>query len=140
MILLDTNVISEMMKSLPLPRVIAWLDRQESSQLYISTVTIAEISYGLGVLPNGKRRHYLEKAFHKVLKYAFNQRILPFHEAAAFCYGKLMANRKNKGRPMSVLDGQIAAIASAHEAALATRNVRDFEGCQLELIDPFNYK
>lgn len=137
MIVLDTNIISEMMRSLPAIQVSNWLDEQDAVELYITTVTISEISYGLNVLPDGNRRKLLESAFNKVIQTAFKHRILPFDEPAAHLYGKLMGNRKILGRPMSVSDGQIAAITRTQEATLATRNIRDFMDCGLDLINPF---
>ena len=137
MILLDTNIISEMMKQSPNTQVLDWFNQQKSTALFISTITIAEISYGLHALPNGKRRQYLEEAFHQVLHVGFKHRILSFDETAARLYGKLMANRKAIGKPLSAPDGQIAAIASAHAFVLATRNHRDFAECDLAVINPF---
>jgi len=137
MILLDTNVISEMMKKAPSPQVIEWMDQQPGSELFISAVTVAEIIYGLKALPAGNRRHFLETAFNKVVQEAFEHRVLSFNEIAASYYGKIMSHRKALGRPLSILDGQIAAIALAHGASLATRNIKDFKDCKLELINPF---
>src|SRR3990167_9160330 len=117
MIILDTNIISEMMKSSPAAKVSGWLDQQEVTQLYITTITIAEISYGLNVLPKGSRRQLLENAFNKTIQAAFKHRILSFDEPAAHLYGKMMGHRKEFGRPLSVLDGQIAAIARVQDAA-----------------------
>lgn len=137
MIILDTNVISELMKSEPNQQVIAWLDQQDPVTLFTTSITVAEIVYGLDVLPSGKRRDYLEAAFNQVLIDAFKHRVLIFDESAAHVYGKLMENRKTLGKPLSVLDGQIAAIARANQMRLATRNTRDFFDCELNLINPF---
>lgn len=137
MILLDTNIISEMMKKAPDAQVVAWLDAQAAADLYISSVSIAEIIYGLKALPAGNRRQLLENAFNKVLEQAFEHRILSFDEVAASYYGKIMSHRKALGRPMSILDGQIASIALAQGAILATHNIRDFKDCKLELVNPF---
>lgn len=137
MIIMDTNIISEMMKPSPSAKVINWVDQQNASGLYVTTVTIAEISYGLNVLPNGNTRTLLEEAFNKAIMEAFKHRILSFEERAAHFYGKIMGHRKELGRPLSVLDGQIAAIASAHSYVIATRNIRDFVDCGVELINPF---
>lgn len=137
MILLDTNIISEMMKNKPSAKVMAWIDGQEITQLFIATIIVAEISYGINALPNGNRREFLIKAFDSALNDAFKHRILPFDELAAHKYGKIMSHRKKIGRPFAVIDGQIAAIALSQGAALATRNTRDFSDCDLELIDPF---
>lgn len=137
MILLDTNIISEMMKPSPSEKVVYWIDQLDSARLFISTITIAEISYGVNALPNGDRRDLLEDAFSKAIMDAFKHRILSFDESAAHQYGKIMALRKERGRPLSVLDGQIAAIASVNAFVIATRNVSDFIHCGVELINPF---
>lgn len=137
MIILDTNIISEMMKQTPSYKVIKWIDRQDSIELYITTVTIAEISYGINALPNGKRRQLIEDAFNKLLNAAFKHRILSFDEISAHQYGKLMGHRKESGKPLSILDGQIAAIAFTQTKTIATRNTRDFVDCGVELINPF---
>ena len=137
MIIVDTNVIFELMKPSPLNNVIAWIDQQDAVQLFITTITIAEISYGLNVLPEGNRRTLLEEAFNKAINDAFEHRTLTFDKSAAHFYGQLMGRRKELGRPLSILDGQIAAIAFAHGSVVATRNVRDFAECGLELVNPF---
>jgi len=137
MILLDTNIVSEVMKPVPARTVLEWLDACDAETLYLSTITIAEIGFGLRVLPEGKRRQSLEDRFDLFVTKGFDQRVLTFDEKAAQLYGELMARRRRLGRPMSALDGQIAAIARAHGAVLATANVRDFEECGVEILDPF---
>lgn len=137
MILLDTNIISEMMKPSPSTKMMEWIDQQEVIHLFITTITIAEISYGIHALPKGNRRRIIENAFDKAIRNSFKHRILSFEEPAAHLYGKLMGQRKELGKPLSILDGQIAAIALSHGAALATRNIRDFTHCSLDLINPF---
>jgi hypothetical protein len=136
-ILLDTNVVSAVMAPAPPGTVLRWLDHQPTETLYLSAVTIAEIGYGLEVLPDGKRRRDLEERFDRFVARGFAYRILPFDEKAAHLYRELMARRRGAGRPMSVLDGQIAAIARAHRFAVATRNVSDFEECGIEILNPF---
>lgn len=138
MIILDTNIISEMMKSAPSINVISWFDKQVTATLFITTITIAEITYGLHALPLGARRKTLENAFHNTLIDGFAHRVLLFDEKAARIYGEIMGNRKTLGHPFSILDGQIAAIAHSRNAKLATRNSRDFIECGIELINPFN--
>lgn len=138
MILLDTNVISAVMMPAPPGPVLRWLNERETAGLYLSTITLAEIGYGLRVLPDGKRRRDLEDRFARFIAEGFEQRILPFDEAAALIYGEIMAHRKGLGRPLGVLDGQIASIARAHGLAVATRNTRDFDECGLELVNPFD--
>lgn len=137
MIIVDTNIVSELMKAAPSIKVMAWVNAQEANQLYITTVTIAEITYGLATLDQGKRRDSLEDAFTKAVLAAFKYRVLSFDEPAAHIYGKIMGHRKEIGRPLSILDGQIAAIAKAHDATLATRNIKDFGDCEIPLINPF---
>lgn len=137
MILLDTNIVSEIMAPAPARAVIDWLNRQETVNLYLSTITIAKIGYGLWILPDGKRRRSLEDRFEKFVSHGFEQRILGFDERSARLYPDVMGRRKAMGRPLGVLDGQIASIARANHLAIATRNRRDFEECGLDLIDPF---
>ena len=137
MIILDTNVISEAMRPAPEPNVSRWLDVQSAGALYLTTITIAEVRFGLGVLPRGRRRHALEDGFQRILAEGFQGRLLPFDEPAADEYGGLMSRTRAIGRPMSVLDGQIAAIARAHGFAIATRNARDFEESGVRLLNPF---
>ena len=137
MILLDTNVVSELMKTRPTEVVVTWLNGQVSEKLYVSAITIGEIVYGLRILPDGKRRSGLRERFERFISVAFDQRVLPYDESAARTYGELMGDRKELGHPMSVPDGQIAAIASLNHLAVATRNVVDFEDCGIEVINPF---
>jgi predicted nucleic acid-binding protein len=139
MILLDTNVVSEVMKTRPAEAVVAWLNSQDSEKLYVSAVTIGEIAYGLRILPDGKRRTGLCERFERFVDLAFDQRVLNYDEAAARIYGELMGDRKELGLPMSVPDGQIAAIARRNHLAVATRNVLDFENCGIEVINPFEF-
>lgn len=137
MILLDTNIISELMGNEPNESVIDWLKQTDSAALYLSAVTLAEIRYGLEILPSGRRRKSLESRFEQFIDLAFSGRVLSFDESAAKHYGSLMAIRRSAGWPMSSLAGQIAAIALANNAQLATRNVKDFELCDLNIINPF---
>jgi hypothetical protein len=137
-ILLDTNIVSAIMAPAPPPVVIDWLNRQETVTLYLSTITIAEIGYGLWAMRDGKRRRTLEDKFERFVADGFEQRLLYFDERSARLYAEVMGRRKAIGRPMSVLDGQIASIARANDLAVATRNIRDFEECGLDLINPFD--
>jgi len=136
-IILDTNIVSEFMGSPPAELVLSWLNRQDVANLYFTTVSIAEIGFGLRVMPDGRRRQMLADRFERFLVTAFESRILSFDEGAARIYGEIRGHRKEQGRPMSDFDGQIAAIAKSQGFAVATRNVRDFEACGLELINPF---
>jgi toxin FitB len=137
MILLDTNVVSAAMAQTPIRPVLDWLDRRETTSLYLSTITIAEIGFGLRILPEGKRRRDLWRRFEQFVARGFEHRILPFDTPAAREYAEVMGQRRESGRPMSVPDGQIAAIARTRRLAVATRNVRDFELCGLEILNPF---
>jgi toxin FitB len=137
MILLDTNIVSEVMKASPAEAVLEWLNQQESSSLYVSTITIGEISYGLRILPDGKRRSGLNDKFEQFIAMAFAQRVIAYDEPAASVYGEIMGARKESGRPMSIPDGQIAAIARCNHLTVATRNVSDFEQSGVDLLDPF---
>ncbi len=137
MILVDTNLVSEVMKVAPSETVVTWLNNQKSSSLFISTITIGEIEYGLRILPVGKRRMRLKERFERFISLAFAQRVLPYDETAARTYGDIMGFRREIGHPMSVPDGQIAAIAKINGLTISTRNTSDFEDCGVELVDPF---
>lgn len=137
MIVLDTNVVSEVVKPSPSPNVIGWLNGQETSDLYVTTITLGEISYGVEVLPDGKRRTSLSRALHQFVDRAFADRVLVFDRESAHEYGQVMAGRRKLGRPLSAPDGQIAAVARRHQFLLATRNLDDFEECGLGLVNPF---
>lgn len=137
MILLDTNVISELMRPVPEAAVVAWLNSQDASRLALSTISIAEISYGVQCLQDSLRRRLLSERFDQLLRRGFAYRILDFDQSAARIYGEIMAHRRAIGRPVSVLDAQIAAIARTHHLAIATRNTSDFEETGLELINPW---
>ena len=137
MILLDTNVVSEVMRAQPADSVVAWLNGQRSEQLYVSAITLGEIAYGLRILPDGRRRSGLRERLERFIALAFDQRVLAQDEPGARIYGDGMGDRRALGATMSVPDGQIATIARRDQLAVATRNVRDFEGCGIEGIDPF---
>ena len=126
MILLDTNLISELMKSNPHPGVTEWVDDLPESALFVSTITRAEIELGIALLPAGRRKQSIAGAAQLMFE-QFADRCLVFGETAAIQYGQLIALRKNAGRPISVEDAQIASIALANGLRLATRNLKDFE-------------
>ncbi len=138
MIMLDTNVVSEFMTSPPAGPVLNWLNAQDATALYLSTITIAEIGFGLSVMPAGRRQRLLQERFEQFVAAAFDQRILSFDENAARIYGDILAHRQEIGRPMSTFDGQIAAIARSRGFAVATRNTKDFEACRITLVNPFS--
>ena len=137
MILLDTNVLSEVLKPLPSSIVLYWLATQEPSTVFITTITQAEILYGVESLPPGKRRTRLLSAVERVFADEFEGRILPFDEDAARAFARIAAARSTAGRPISQFDAMIAAIAQSQNAAVATRNTSDFERCGIQLIDPW---
>lgn len=137
MIILDTNVVAEIMKASPSRAVLDWLNAQDTASLYLTAISLAEIGYGLCLLPDGKRRQFLAERFEQFVAQAFEQRILSFDEAAACAYGGIMGHRKALGRPISVTDGQIAAIAKTRGFTIATRNIKDFEESQITLVNPF---
>jgi predicted nucleic acid-binding protein len=136
-IVVDTNVISELSNQQPNPAVSAWFLAQEAHSLATTSISLAEVLYGLELLPHGKRRERLSELSHIIFETALNGRVLPFGEPAARHYARLLAARRRRGTPMASLDAQIAAIALAAGASLATRNVTDFEGCGIILIDPW---
>ena len=137
MIVLDTNVVSELLRPSPAKEVEAWLSAQDGAEVYFTAVGEAELRHGVAILPAGKRRTALAKAIEGILEEDFRDRVLPFDRAAASAYAAIAAKRRAAGRPISQFDCQIAAIASAHEAAVATRNTGDYEGCGIDVIDPW---
>ena len=137
MILLDTNVVSELMRRTPEPTVVAWLDVQEASAVYISVITEAELHYGVAILPEGRRRDRLAAELDTMLAEELGRRVLPFDRAAARSFATIGAARKAAGMPISHADCQIAAIARSRGARVATRNDGDFERCGVEAINPW---
>ncbi|MCY1295196.1 Toxin FitB [compost metagenome] len=138
MILLDTNVLSEMMKTKPDPNVIAWLDAQPGSELVICSVSVAEILYGIARMPNGKRKDLLAVGADTLFNKLFAGSILPFDADAAVHYAALVSASEAKGRAADMADGQIAAIARLYSAKVATRNTRDFEELGVILVNPWD--
>ncbi len=137
MIVLDTNIVSETMRAEPDRAVAAWLNEQVSDDLYVTVVSLGELTYGVETLPEGRRRKSLAAGIDRIRNAAFKDRILVLDDDSALRSGELMARRKSIGRPMDLADGYIAGITSVYGAVLATRNVRDFEHCGLTVIDPF---
>ncbi|HEY6322898.1 MAG TPA: type II toxin-antitoxin system VapC family toxin [Thermoanaerobaculia bacterium] len=137
MIIVDTNIVAEVMKAAPASAVVTWFNAQDSVSLFLAAITVGEIRYGLCIMPQGQRRHAIERGFDQIIATAFAGRILAFDEHAATHYGEVMGRRKEIGQPLSVPDGQIAAIARLHSFAIATRNVRDFLACGIEIVNPF---
>jgi len=138
MIVLDTNIISELMKARPDPAVETWLAAQPAAGLFITTITEAELRYGVALLPASKRRDRLGGTVETMLIEEFADHILPFDSSAAIAYAVVATERRQSGRPISQFDAQIAAIARSHGAALASRNDKDFEGCGIDVINPWN--
>jgi hypothetical protein len=137
-IVLDTNVLSELMKPDPSARVAAWAARQPARSLYVTSVTQAEILYGILVLPSGRKRSAIEAAAIAMFDTEFARRVLSFDAEASVHYARIAAERRRMGRPISHFDAQIAAMAGVAGASLATRNVSDFEHCGVDVVNPWN--
>jgi toxin FitB len=137
LILLDTNILSALMLREPDPVVVSWLDSLPAESVWTAAVTVFEVRMGLEILPAGRRRDQLEESFAKALEEDFENRVLPFDHLAAEAAGRIAAERRQAGRPVEIRDVQIAGIARARRATLATRNVRHFEGCGVPLVNPW---
>lgn len=141
MYLLDTNVLSELMSTRgPDERVAAWVGQADAEALYTSSITRAEIAFGVTLLPDGRRRDQLTALSSEIFELDFAGRVLPFDSEAATIYGTILAHRRELGRPMGELDGQIASIAKLRGLAIVTRNTRDFESCDVALFDPWQHQ
>ena len=138
MIILDTNVTSELMRALPDPAVTGWFAAQPPMELYSTVVTVAEISYGLERLPRGRRRRSLEQSYHSLIV-GMADHVLPFDVEAALLYGPLVATKERAGIAMDPMDAQIACIAACRGAMIATRNERDFADCGVRLVNPWRH-
>jgi len=137
MIILDTNVLSALLRQTAEKKVVAWLDKQPRTSIWTTSVTILEIQFGLQILPAGKRRSRLVEAFETVLVDEMGRRVAPFDTAAAKYAGELMASRHKKGRPVELRDTMIAGIVLACHATLATRNTPHFEDLSVPVINPW---
>ena len=137
MIVLDTNVLSALMRREADPIVVAWLDGQPAESVWTTAVTVFEIRFGLEILAPGRRRQRLEEAFSSALEVDFERRILPFDQDAARFAAIRAAQRRKSGSPVDFRDLEIAGIVAAQRAILATRNIRHFQGLGIELIDPW---
>lgn len=136
-ILLDTNVVSELIRKAPDPAVTSWVSDHPLYDLFFSAVSEAELRYGATILPPGRRRDMLFLEIDAMLRDAFEDRVLPFDSDAARAYGNIAAVRRSAGRPVAPADCQIAAIAASRDMAVATRNVRDFQDMGIEIVDPW---
>jgi hypothetical protein len=138
MIVLDTNVLSEIMKPTPDTKVLSWVDSIPTPQTAVTAVTVAEILYGIGRLPDGARRRKLMTVAESIFDVEFRNRILVFDADAAVEYATLVVEREAAGFPIAMADAQIAAICRTHEYTLATRNVGDFDRTGVTVMNPWN--
>lgn len=137
LVILDTNVVSELMKSNRSPIVAAWMSRHKREDIFTTAITVSETLYGIEILPQGKRRELLLRGAEGTFAEDFAGRILAFDEAAARVFALISSARRSRGRPIGIHDAQIAAIAGASDATVATRDVHDFEGCGIRLVNPW---
>jgi toxin FitB len=137
MILIDTNVISEMWRAEPNPQVLTWLDAQAVETLFLSTITVAELRFGLAAMPDGKRRASFQSRLETDVLPTFEGRVLPFDLDASKAYGDLMARARETGRAIGTADGYIAATAHARGLAMASRDTSPFEAAGLKTINPW---
>lgn len=137
MIVLDTNVLSELIRSRSETRVVEWVDKHDTAMLAITSITVAELLYGVARLAGGARKTELASAVHGLVREEFSGRVLAFDDLAAEHYAELVVDRERQGRPVSIADAQIAAICRHHDATLATRNTRDFHSTGIGIVDPW---
>ncbi|MEQ7869854.1 type II toxin-antitoxin system VapC family toxin [Chromohalobacter salexigens] len=140
MTVLDTNVLSELMRPTPDACVVDWLDSQDASEVTITAITVAEILYGIERLPSGKRQRRFAAMAAAMFEEDFAGRILPFDEVAAVHYAESVAISERAGRVVHTADTQIAAICRQHHATLATRNVKDFEALGIDILNPWEHR
>ena len=137
MYVIDTNVASELMRPAPTPSVAAWIAERDTKDMFLTAVSEAELRYGVAIAPAGRRKGALEAAMTRWLDVGFGERILPFDSVAARAYAEIAADRRQTGRPIGEADCRIAAICRQRGAVLITRNVRDFQGTGVEVVDPW---
>ncbi|MDX3894153.1 type II toxin-antitoxin system VapC family toxin [Pusillimonas sp.] len=137
MIVIDTNVISELWKVEPNPNVLAWIDAQAIETLYLSAITVAELRFGLAAMPEGKRRTIYQERMEKEVLPLFAGRVLAFDLDTSKTYADLMARARAEGKAIGKADGYIAATAAAHSLIVATRDTSSFEAGGLEVINPW---
>lgn len=138
MIILDTNVLSALMRRSPDAPVVAWLDTQPPESVWITSITLFEVRFGLALLPSGRRRQSLQSSFMHLLDEDLENRVLDFDASAATEAAALAADRQRRGRPVDIRDTQIAGIALARRASVATRNVRHFADLKVPVVDPWS--
>lgn len=138
MIVLDTNVISELFTPAPHPGVVKWAQEQAEDAVFTTTITRGELLFGVHILPAGRRKDVLRVGLLRILEVRFANRVLAYDSAAADAHAEIAAQCRVQGRPRSQSDMMIAGIVRAHEATLATRNVRDFDDCGIALLDPWH--
>ncbi len=138
MFVLDTNVVSELMRDQPHSAVLQWVDDQPTTSLFVTAITEAEIRTGIAILPSGERRQRLAAAAERAFGILFDERILPFGSEAAQAYAVIASNRRSAGRPIGHADCQIAAIARSAGASVATRDVEGFDGCGIDVMNPWS--
>ena len=138
MVMIDTNIVSELMRAEPSAEVLSWMDEQTPRELFVTAVTEAEVRTGIALLPEGRRRRGLAEACERAFGRLFAGRVLPFDSDAARTYAEIAAARRVLGRPVSQADCQIAAIARSRGMAVATRNVRDFEDMGIDIFNPWD--
>lgn len=137
MIILDTNVISELMRPAPEAHVLRWVGNQAAEDLHVTAVTIAEILYGIELISTSRRRDAVRAGAEKMFEAVFADRILTFEDRASRAFSQIASSRRRQGKPMTEFDAQIAAIARVHGATLATRNPYVFEACGVRLVNPW---
>ncbi len=137
MIVLDTNVLSELLRPAPEPRVLAWISSRPRAALFTTSITRGEIFYGIHLMSEGRRRQALFQAFMAIFDQDFAGQMLNFDSDAADCYARIAAGRRIAGRPIAQFDAMIAAVARSRGALLATRNRKDFLDCGVDIIDPW---
>jgi len=137
MIVLDTNVVSELMRAVPDDQVVDWLDRQPATDVHLTAITVAELLYGVARLPDGRRKNELAEQIEEMLGEDFDHRVIPFDETSAGHYADIVVRRERAGRPISTADAQIAATCRSYGAVLATRNLEDFTGTGIASTNPW---
>lgn len=138
MIILDTNLLSEPLRPDPEPRVVAWIDAQPTETLYLTAISAAELRAGVALLPAGKRRSTLQDSLEQTILPLFTGRVLPFDLDCTFAYARLLAKTRKAGQAIATADAFIAAIASVHGFAIATRDTAPFQSAGLTVINPWN--